>query len=83
MTGNEITQKNADEHSGPCIVDDRQPFPLRLFLHHPSTEAVVWNLWVILVEEILYEFFVLVIHSYSVLDTLEVGLEVSCQFGRL
>ena len=53
MTGNEITPKNADEQSGPCIVDDRQPFPLRLFLHHPSTEAVVWNLWVIRVEEIL------------------------------
>ena len=54
-----------------------------LFLHHPSTEAVVWNLWVILVEEILYDSFVLVIHSHSVLDTLEVVLEVSCQFGRL
>ena len=56
---------------------------MHLFLHHPSTEAVVWNLWVILVEEILYDSFVLVIHSHSVLDTLEVVLEVSCQFGRL
>ena len=32
MTGNEISQKNADEQSGPYIVDDRLPFPLRQFV---------------------------------------------------